>query len=61
MIQAVVVGIKHCPYFYEGKNVLCTIKIYGDGKDMIIRGTPLDSKLPKFDIIDHSLFNKEKE
>ncbi len=54
-----VVGIKNCPYFHEGKNVLCTIKIFGDDKDMTIRGTPLDSKLPKFDIIDYSLFNKE--
>ena len=28
---------------------------------MTIRGTPLDPKLPKFDVIDYSLFNKEKE
>lgn len=40
---------------------MCTIKIYGDASDMTIRGTPLDPKLPKFDVIDYSLFNKEKE
>lgn len=61
MIQAVVVGIKYCPYFCEGKNVLCTIKIYGNDKDMAFRGTPLDSKLPKFDIIDYSILNMERE
>lgn len=55
-----VVGIKYCPYFCEGKNVLCTIKIQGQGENMMIRGTPLDSKLPKFDVIDHSLFDMEK-
>jgi hypothetical protein len=27
---------------------------------MYIRGTPLDAKLPKFDIIDYKLFNIEK-
>jgi hypothetical protein len=57
----VVVGIKYCPYFCSGKNVLCTIKIYGDDKDMTIRGTPLDSKLPKFDVIDSSILNMERE
>lgn len=28
---------------------------------MAIRGTPLDPKLPKFDILEFSLLNKEKE
>ncbi len=28
---------------------------------MTIRGTPLDSKLPKFDIIDYSILKMENE
>ncbi len=55
------VGIKNCPYFCEGKNVLCTIKICGDEKDMTIQGIPLDYKLPKLDVVDFTLFKKEKE
>ena len=28
---------------------------------MTIRGTPLDSKLPKFDVIDSSILNMERD
>lgn len=51
VINAVVVGIKHCEYLCDGKEVLCTLKIDREGQNYKIQGIPVNKRLPTFDVV----------
>lgn len=51
VINAVVVGIKHCHYLCDGKKFLCTLRIYQEGNAWKIQGVPVNKKLPNFDVV----------
>lgn len=52
VISAVVVGIKHCEYLCEGKNILCTLKVTKTETGFAYQGIPVNRKLPTFDLVD---------
>lgn len=51
VINAVVVGIKHCEYLCEGKNVLCTLKVKPEANGYRIQAMPVNKRLPAFDVV----------
>lgn len=59
VINAVVVGIKHCEYLCEGKQILCTLKIEREGSVCNIQAVPVNKKLPPFDLINSPEIEKQ--
>jgi hypothetical protein len=53
VIQAVVVGLKHCQYFFDGKNFVATL--YADRSEgKTLMGRPVNKKLPLMSIVEGS-------
>lgn len=57
VINAVVVGIKHCTYLCDGKQILCTLLISDTPEGPRIQGLPVNHKLPAFDLVDTALLS----
>lgn len=54
-----VVGIKHCEYLCDGKEVLCTLKIDKEGPVYKIQGIPVNKRLPTFDVVNSPEIEKQ--
>ena len=45
-------GIKHCQYLCDRKNILCTLKIEASQEGFQVWGIPVNKKLPYFQVVD---------
>lgn len=52
IINAVVVGQKHCKYICDGINIICTLAMQQTANGSQIYARPLNKKLPMLEIID---------
>ena len=55
VVCAVVVGIRHCQYITDGKQILLTLRANYSPQGYIIYGVPINSKLPAFKLTPSAL------
>ena len=54
VINAAVVGQKHCKYICDGINIICTVSMDQSGAEPRVFAYPLNKKLPAMEVYDQN-------